>query len=101
MQLSAEYAFTLPQGYIDENGALHQAGVMRLATAADELLPLRDARVKQNPAYLTILILARVIIQLGSLFPVNEALIEKLEAEDLAFLNDFYQKINDSPEMNQ
>ena len=94
MHIEKEYAFTLPHGYIDGHGTLHQAGVMRLATAADEIAPLRDLRVKQNPAYLTILILSRVIIRLGTMIHVDEALIEKLSAQDLAYLEMFYQAIN-------
>ena len=61
-----EVEFTLPKGYLDDDGVLHRDGVMRLATAADEILPLKDPRVQQNPAYLTIIVLARVITRLGS-----------------------------------
>ncbi len=99
VKIEAEYPFTLPQGYIDVQGTLHKAGVMRLASAADEIVPMRDVRVQQNPAYLTTLILARVITQLGSLNTVNEAVIEKLSVQDLAFLNDLYQQINDPREI--
>ena len=62
-----EIEFKLPKGYVDDEGMLHRHGVMRLATAADEILPLRDPRVQQNPAYLTVIVLARVITRLGSL----------------------------------
>ena len=91
-----EYEFVLPKGYVDENGTLHTKGKMRLATAADEITPLKDPRVQQNSSYLTILILARVVTQLGTIEPVNVSVIEKLFTADLAFLQDMYQRINDA-----
>jgi hypothetical protein len=84
----------LPKGYIDEEGTLHRKGVMRLATARDELDPLRDLRVKENEAYLTIVILSRVITQFGSLPQVTSKVIEELFVDDLAYLQSFYQAIN-------
>lgn len=93
--LQTEYAFTLPRGYIDHEGNLHREGVMRLATAIDEIAPLRDPRVRANQAYLTIVLLARVVSRLGSLPDVNTGVIEGLFSSDLAFLQDFYQKINE------
>lgn len=90
------FEFTLPRGYIDEYGNQHHEGEMRLATALDEIEPLRDPRVRQNEAYLTILLLARVITRLGSFNEVKPALIEKLFAQDIAYLQDFYQEINGS-----
>ena len=89
-----EYEFTLPKGYADEEGNLHKSGIMRLATAADEILPLKDPRVQQNPAYLTIILLSRVVIKLGELPAVNPRVIEELFASDLAYLQEFYRKIN-------
>lgn len=89
-----EYEFTLPKGYVDEEGNLHKKGVMRLATAADEILPLKDPRVQQNPAYLTIILLSRVVTKLGDLPSVNPRVIEELFASDLAYLQEFYRKIN-------
>ena len=89
-----EHEFSLPKGYIDEEGNLHKEGVMRLATAADEILPLRDPRVQGNPAYLTIILLSRVITKLGSLSDVNPRIIEELFASDLAYLQEFYTRIN-------
>ena len=89
-----EYEFTLPKGYADEEGNLHKEGVMRLATAADEILPLKDSRVQQNPAYLTIILLSRVVTKLGDLPAVNPRIIEELFATDLAYLQEFYHKIN-------
>ena len=78
-----EVEFTLPKGYVDDDGVLHRHGVMRLATAADEILPLRDPRVQQNPAYLTVIVLARVITRLGSLPTINTKVVEGLFASDL------------------
>lgn len=89
-----EFEFTLPKGYIDRDGNLHRTGKMRLANAADEILPLRDSRVQQNPGYLTVIILARVITQLGTLPAVDTRIIEGLFTPDLAYLQDFYQRIN-------
>ncbi len=89
-----EYEFTLPMGYVDSEGDLHRDGVMRLATAADEILPLKDARVQSNPAYLIVLLLSRVITNLGSLEIINPKTIEGLFAADLAYLQDFYNRIN-------
>ncbi len=99
MAFQTEYEFTLPRGYLDNTGTLHKRGVMRLATAADEILPLKDPRVQQNPGYLTIILLARVVTQLGSLPAVDTRMIENLYTADLAYLQDLYEKINtmDSP----
>lgn len=95
MAFKTEYEFELPRGYIDENGNLHKKGKMRLATAADEILPMRDPRVQQNPSYLTIIVLARVITQLGDLPAVDTKTIEKLFTADLAYLQGLYQQINE------
>jgi len=89
-----EYEFTLPKGYVDEEGNLYTDGVMRLATAADEILPLKDPRVQQNPAYLTIILLSRVVTRLGDIPAVNPRIIEELFASDLAYLQGFYSQIN-------
>ena len=87
--------FTLPKGSLDEEtGILHRRGVMRLATAADEILPLRDPRVQQNEAYLPIIILARVIVRLGDLQTVDTRVIEKLFASDFEFLQRLYETLN-------
>jgi hypothetical protein len=93
--LQTEYEFTLPRGYVDSSGDLHRKGVMRLATAMDEIAPLRDPRVRANQAYLTILLLARVITKLGTLADVNTGVIEGLFSADLGYLQDFYQRINE------
>ncbi|MFC8130891.1 hypothetical protein [Streptomyces sp. NPDC057302] len=92
---STEVNFTLPKGYLDQDGALHTDGVMRLATGADEILPLKDPRVQQNPAYLTIIVLARVITRLGSLPDVNTKVVEGLFASDLSYLQKLYESLND------
>ena len=89
-----EFEFTLPCGYLDEEGALHRGGVMRRATAADEILPLRDPRVQKNPAYLVLILLSRVVTQLGEISPINPKAIENLYATDLAYLQDLYNEIN-------
>ena len=91
-----EYEFRLPKGYVDEDGNLHREGIMRLATAADEILPLKDPRVKSNEAYMIIILLSRVVIKLGTLDPINPKTIEGLFAEDLAYLQTFYNEINGS-----
>jgi hypothetical protein len=89
-----EHEFTLPLGYVDGDGNLHREGVMRLATAADEILPLKDPRVQSNQAYLIVILLSRVITRLGSLSQVNPKIIEGLYSADLAYLQEFYNRIN-------
>ncbi len=89
-----EFAFTLPRGYLDAEHELHRVGVMRLATASDEILPMKDARVQSNPAYLAVILLARVVTRLGTLDQVNPKVIEGLFAADFAFLEDLYRRIN-------
>ena len=96
--LQTEFEFTLPKGYLDGDGNLHRIGVMRLAKAIDEITPLRDPRVKSNPAYATVIILARVVSRLGALEEVTPAIIENLFACDLNYLHQFYRKINDLEE---
>lgn len=94
MAFQTEYEFVLPKGYIDNGGNVHREGVMRLATAADEILPLRDPRVQSNQGYLAIILLARVITRLGSLPAVDTNVIEHLYTADLAYLQDLYERIN-------
>jgi hypothetical protein len=96
MAFQTEIEFTLPKGYMDSDGTLHKTGTMRLATAADEILPLKDPRVQQNPAYLTVILLSRVITALGSLPDVNPRVVENLFASDLSYLQAFYQGINNN-----
>ena len=92
--LRTEVEFTLPKGYLDGVGVLHRRGTMRLATAADEILPLRDPRVQQNEAYLTVIVLARVIVRLGTLKDIHTGMIEGLYASDLAYLQRLYETFN-------
>ncbi|MFF9454688.1 hypothetical protein [Streptomyces flaveolus] len=93
-QLVTEFPFELPRGYVDESGTVHRDGVMRLSTARDELVPLRDVRVQENPAYLSVVLLGRVITRLGTLPMVHDGIVENMFASDLAFLQDFYRQIN-------
>ena len=93
--LQTEFEFTLPRGYIDAHGNLHRQGTMRLATALDEIEPLQDVRVKANEAYLSILLLSRVITRLGDLRQISPALIEQLFTADMAYLQDLYMQVND------
>ena len=94
MPFQTEIEFRLPRGYMDEDGTLHHEGVMRLATAADEILPLKDPRVQANPAYLTVIVLSRVVTKLGGLPDVNTRIIENLYASDVSYLQSLYQKLN-------
>lgn len=96
--LQTEFEFTLPKGYLDETGNLHRKGVMRLATAMDEIVPLRDPRVKSNPAYATVIILARVITKLGALEELSPQVVEGFFACDLSYLQKFYRHINELEE---
>jgi phage FluMu protein gp41 len=92
--LRTEHEFSLPIGYQDAEGTLHREGVMRLATAADEILPLKDPRVVKNPAYLVVILLSRVVTRLGSVSPITPKVVEDLYAKDLAYLQDRYNEIN-------
>lgn len=94
MTLETEFPFTLPKGYVDGAGTLHRTGVMRLATAADEIEPLRDARVKDNDAYATVIVLARVITSLGTVKHITTKVVEDLFVGDFAYLQDFYRVVN-------
>jgi hypothetical protein len=93
-KLQTEFSFELPRGYVDEAGTLHRDGSMRLATARDELAPLVDLRVKDNPAYLSVVLLSMVVTRLGTITDIRAEHIERLFASDLAFLQDFYRRIN-------
>jgi len=95
MTLQTEFEFTLPRGYVDQEGNLHKQGTMRLATAADEIFPLKDPRVQANQAYLVIILLSRVITRLGDVVNINPLVIEGLFSADLAYLQDFYRQINE------
>ena len=95
MELKTEFEFVLPRGYVDKDGNLHTEGVMRLANAKDEIVPLNDLRVQRNRAYLIIVLLSRVITRLGSLNEVNTGIIENMFASDLRFLEEMYNRINE------
>ncbi len=94
--LQTEFEFTLPRGYIDAQGNLHRQGTMRLATALDEIEPLQDARVRANEAYLSILLLSRVITRLGDIRQISPAIMEKLFSADMTYLQDLYIQVNDA-----
>ena len=90
--LRTEFSFMLPRGYVDGSGTVHRSGVMRLATARDEILPLQDYRVQSNRAYLVIVLLSRVIVKLGEDSHISVDMIENLFSTDLAYLQEFYRK---------
>ncbi|MGW1410663.1 hypothetical protein [Streptomyces sp. NPDC001880] len=92
--MRAEFEFELPRGYVDDEGQVHRRGSMRLATARDELRPQIDLRVKENPAYLSVVLLSQVITQLGTITDVHAGVVERMYATDVAFLQDFYRRIN-------
>ena len=92
--IQTEFEFTLPIGYLDDDGALHREGTMRLATAADEILPLKDPRVQANQAYLIVILMSRVITELKGVAHINPKVIESLYAADLAYLQEYYNRIN-------
>jgi len=94
MQFRTEYEFTLPRGYVDRDGNLHRQGVMRLATARDEIAPLTDMRVQRNKAYLIVVLLSRVVTRLGDLPEVNTGIVEGLYAADLRYLEELYNRVN-------
>jgi hypothetical protein len=95
MALQTEFEFTLPRGFVDKDGTLHKKGVMRLATAKDEIVPLQDYRVQSNRAYLVIILLSRVITKLGDNKYIDTDTIENLFSTDLAYLQEFYRRINE------
>lgn len=94
MNLQTEFEFTLPKGYIDKDGNLHRTGIMRLANAKDEILPLQDPRVQRNEGYHIVILLSRVLVRLGDVRDMNPSVIENLFASDLAYLQTFYNQIN-------
>lgn len=97
MQMLTEFEFSLPRGYVDASGQVHRVGRMRLATALDEIEPIQDPRVQANESYLPVLLLSRVVTQLGELQTVSPTVIEGLFAADLAYLQELYLRLN-SPE---
>jgi len=95
MAFKSEFEFTLPRGFVDKDGNVHNKGIMRLATAKDEIVPLQDYRVQNNRAYLVIILLSRVVTKMGELNSINPSVIENLFSSDLAYLQEFYRKINE------
>ena len=95
MAFKTQFEFTLPKGFVDKDGNVHRKGVMRLATAKDEIIPLQDYRVQNNRAYLVVILLSRVIEVLGDLKSINPSVIEGLFSTDLAYLQDFYRRVNE------
>jgi hypothetical protein len=97
MALQTEFEFTLPRGYVDKEGNVHKKGIMRLATAKDEIAPLTDFRVQKNRAYLVIILLARVISKLGTLSAdaITTDVVENLYSADLSYLQEFYRRVNE------
>ena len=93
--LQTEFEFTLPHGYVDPEGTVHRRGVMRLATAMDEIAPARDARVRQNQAYLVVALLSRVVVRLGTIDRITTFEVENLFTGDLAYLQRFYRQVNE------
>ena len=95
MTLQTEFDFVLPKGFVDDNGIVQREGSMRMATALDEIAPLRDPRVRNNEAYLVVILLSQVITKLGTLPRVTPTMVEKFFAADIAYLQDMYRQIND------
>jgi len=95
LTIQTEFEFTLPRGYVDDDGVVHREGLMRLATAMDEIAPLRDPRVRANQAYLIIILLSRVIVRLGTLSHITTTVVENLFAADLAYLQELYRRVNE------
>jgi hypothetical protein len=93
--MQTEFEFVLPKGYVDRAGNMHRKGTMRLATAMDEITPLRDPRVRSNPAYHTVILLTRVVTKLGTMPGIDTGVIEGLFTADLAFLQEFYRQKNE------
>ena len=96
--MQTEIAFTLPRGYVDDSGVVHREGTMRLATARDEIEPLREVAVRQNQAYLTILLLARTVTRIGTVTQITPELVERLYAADFDHLQRLYERINSDGE---
>ena len=92
--MKTEFPFTLPRGYVDPAGTVHREGAMRLATARDEIEPLRSAEVKQNEAYLSVLLLSRVVTRIGNVTEVTPDMVENLFASDFDHLQRLYERLN-------
>ncbi|SRR5688572_7848 len=96
--MQTEVTFTLPRGYVDSQGTVHREGTMRLATARDEIEPLRDPEVRTNQAYLSVLLLARTVTRIGSVATITPELVEDLYAVDFDHLQRLYERLNSNGE---
>jgi hypothetical protein len=96
--MRTEIEFTLPRGYVDAAGNVHREGTMRLATARDEIEPLREVAVRQNQAYLSVLLLARTVTRIGEISEISPELIEGLYAADFDHLQRLYERVNSDGE---
>lgn len=94
MEFRTEYFFTLPMGFVDKDGNIHKEGIMRMANVRDIIQPMKDPRVQQNPKYLMVILLSRVIVSLGNLSSVDTKVIEGLYTMDLEYLQDLYHRVN-------
>jgi hypothetical protein len=92
--MQTEISFTLPVGYVDDRGETHRHGTMRLATARDEIEPLRDPQVRTNSAYLSVLLVARTVTRIGSVTDITPALVEGMFAADFDHLQRLYERVN-------
>src|SRR5436190_12952593 len=92
--MRTEIPFTLPRGLVDDAGEAHREGTMRLATARDEIEPLRDPEVRRNEAYLSVLLLARTVTRIGDITEITPELIEDLYAADFDHLQRLYERVN-------
>lgn len=101
MSLQTVYEFVLPRGFLDDRGQVHRQGTMRLATAMDEIAPLRDPRVRANEAYLTLVVLSQVITGLGPYQRLTPAMLENFFAVDIVYLQEFYRYINGLDDLDQ
>ncbi len=92
--MRTEIPFTLPRGLPDEAGGVQREGAMRLATARDEIEPLRDPEVRRNEAYLSVLLLARTVTRFGDITEITPEVIEALYAADFDHLQRLYERVN-------
>jgi len=92
--LLTEFNFMLPRGLVDASGVVHQQGVMRLATARDELVAHKHRHVQTYPEYLMLVLLSQVITHLGTLESISPEDLENLFTQDLAYLRELFNRIN-------
>lgn len=92
--MQVEVEFVLPHGLVDASGQVHRHGRMRKATVMDEIEPHCHPLVAQYPGYAVVVLLARVLTQLGSLPQVTPQVVEGMFAGDVAYLEDLYEQLN-------